>query len=104
MRTIMLCLLPKASGGWRLIGLLNTVYRLWARLRSPISAAWFGALGRDYLAFGQGKAADDAAFEIALEAEASGEAGTSITTVGDLEKGFDMESHSRAISAGAKHG
>eukprot|EP00972_Heterocapsa_arctica_P101862 15007314-Heterocapsa_arctica.AAC.1 len=70
----MLFLLPKGSGGWRLIGLLNTTYRLWARLRSPISAAWFGSLGRDYLAFGQGKAAEDAAFEIALEAEATGEA------------------------------
>eukprot|EP00959_Pyramimonas_sp_CCMP1952_P241873 5055681-Pyramimonas_sp.AAC.1 len=32
--------LPKPDGGTRLIGLLNSIIRIWSRMRRPISAAW----------------------------------------------------------------
>eukprot|EP00959_Pyramimonas_sp_CCMP1952_P305932 6401883-Pyramimonas_sp.AAC.1 len=32
--------LPKASGGHRLVALINTIVRIWARLRIPISRRW----------------------------------------------------------------
>ena len=53
------------------------------------SAAGFGSLGRRYIAFGEGKAAEDAAF---------------VAAVGDLEKGFEMVKHLRAQVAAIKHG
>eukprot|EP00959_Pyramimonas_sp_CCMP1952_P092980 1945803-Pyramimonas_sp.AAC.1 len=35
-----LCMLPKPAGGTRLIALLNTLLRVWGRVRRPLSALW----------------------------------------------------------------
>ena len=84
---------------------MNFIYRIWAKLRGPVSAAWFGDVGRDYFAFGEGKAAEDAAFDIGLRAEAACRSGgLAVATVGDLEKGYEMVDHEIAIQAAAPHG
>ncbi len=107
MRLVLMHLLAKASAGWWVIGLMNSFYRIWARLRVEVSRAWFGKLDRSYLAFGEGKAADAAAFDVALWSEAidDDEGGMqAITTLTDLEKGFEKVHHKVVMKAAVKHG
>eukprot|EP00959_Pyramimonas_sp_CCMP1952_P434261 9093449-Pyramimonas_sp.AAC.1 len=39
--------LPKESGGHRLIALIQTIVRIWGRLRRPLSKAWAVANSND---------------------------------------------------------
>ena len=105
MQVAIMVLIGKPSGGWRLIGLLNAIYRLWTRIRTGVSSAWFGSLARPYFAMGRNKAAEDAAFEVSLAAEGGGrEGGLAITTVGDLHKGYEMVDHEVALAAAVRYG
>ena len=59
----------------------------------------------DWLAFGPGFSAEDAAYDVLLESEAaSDEQYYTITTISDLEKGFEKVRHDRIAAAAAKHG
>ena len=81
------------------------VYRLWVRIRTSVSTAWFGSLGRPYFAMGRCKAAEDAAYEVALAAEGGGRSGgLTTTTIGHLKKGDEMVDHRLAYAATVKHG
>ena len=64
-RTILVAI-PKPSGGERLIALLSTFYRVWARLRSPLARQWEKEHDRDYFACKGGAAAIDAVHEVSF--------------------------------------
>ena len=83
-----------------MIGIMSFVYRLWGRLRGPASAAWHSSVNRKYLAYGQGKAAEDAIFEVALVGEgAARKGGLAIAAVADLHKGYEMVGHQIVLAA-----
>ena len=64
-------LLPKPAGGTRPIGLLPTLYRVWARLRRPVSAGWEEANGAEEFWGGKGKGSEDVAWQQAFSEEAA---------------------------------
>ena len=69
-------MIPKPKHGeWRLIAMLPALYRVWAKQAGKVISAWMHSLERHWIAFGPGKAAEDAAYDIALESE--GTTGTS---------------------------
>ena len=52
------------------MGLLPTPFRVWAAPMVPIINAWMRQLDRSYIKFGEGKGSEDAAYRVALAAEA----------------------------------
>eukprot|EP00959_Pyramimonas_sp_CCMP1952_P203773 4261549-Pyramimonas_sp.AAC.1 len=59
--------LPKPSGGERLIGLMNTLVRIWGWVRRPVSAAWEQAHALpEVWGHTGGKSSSGAAFDLAL--------------------------------------
>ena len=89
-------MIPKAEQfKWRLIALLVTPHRIWARVASERASAWMKSLSRDWIANGPKKSNEDVAYEIALDAEcAAGNFGEiSVVMMDDLEKGFEKVDH-----------
>ena len=62
---VIAALLPKGDGGWRAIGLLPTIVRVWARVRGGMVKDWEEANDREYLYGGKGKGAQIAAWKFA---------------------------------------
>ena len=95
-------MIPKSKHGeWRLIAMLPALYRVWAKQAGKDVSAWMHSLNRDWIAFGPGKAAEAAAYDVALEAECT--TGPledwAATTMSDLHKGFEKVVHSHLITA-----
>ena len=65
----MICLIPKACGGLRPIGLMPMVVRLWMRARLDVARGWQGRNDRPYLYAGPGKGAVSASWKQAAWAE-----------------------------------
>ena len=65
-------MIPKAKHGtYRPIALLCAPYRAWAKQAGQEVSAWMHSLDREWLAVGPGKAAENAAYDIALMTEAA---------------------------------
>ena len=71
MTIAMLFMLWKKGGGWRVIGLLATFYRVWARARIEVVQAWAAAHDAPFWVVGSGGSAEDAAYNISALAEAA---------------------------------
>ena len=67
--------------------------------------AVFAALARPYIKFGEERGSETAQWEISLDAETANkdEDEVTITTVGDLRKGFEKVKHWLVILAAKKH-
>ena len=89
-------LLPKAEGGFRPIGLLPWMVRVWTRSRREAVARWESAVQRPFLYAGKGMGADIAAWKQAARAElaaaASYQVGYGIALL-DLVKAFERVPH-----------
>ena len=59
-------LLAKASGGFRTIGLLPDLYRVWAKLRMALVHEWYAKVPRQFFAAGPGKSIEDAVGRVLL--------------------------------------
>ena len=46
--TLFMCLIPKAGGGVRPIGLYPALVRIWERVRAPLMRAWYLQAARAY--------------------------------------------------------
>ena len=66
---VIIALLPKAEGGFRPIGLVPFLPRLWMRARRRIAKAWEETQQRQYLYAGRGKGANVAAWKQAMTAQ-----------------------------------
>ena len=64
-------MLPTPDGGWRPIGLLPTVIRIWMRARLGVLRAWQDQHERPYFYAGPGRGAAAAAWKQAAYAEAA---------------------------------
>ena len=96
-RVATLVMIPKAEAyKWRLIAMLVTPYRVWARMEGEKVFVWMSSLKRTWIANGPKQSAEDAVYEIALQTEADlGEYGkTNVIVLDDLEKGFEKVTHS----------
>ena len=95
-------MLPKPKHGeWRLIATLGAMFRVWARSAGKVVSAWMVSLNRERLASGPGKAAEAAAYDVALKLELTdGEFDEwAATVMSDLEKGFEKVKHEHLIIA-----
>ena len=68
---VIICLLPKTDGGFRPIGLLPVLPRIWMRTRRNVTSAWERRNDRCYLYAGEGKGAQVAAWQQSARAEAA---------------------------------
>ena len=60
-------IIPKPKHGeWRLIAMLPALYRIWAKHVGKDVSAWMHPLNREWIAFGPGRAAEAAAYDVAL--------------------------------------
>ena len=77
MRYVNLAMIPKPHGGWRVVGLVPSMYRLWARCYAHVATAWWGNIiaDRRFLKFGKGMAAQQAIHDIMLRSEADIQSG-----------------------------
>ncbi len=91
---VLVNMIPKKDGGRRPIGLLPSLYRIWAKVRRGEVRDWERKWARDYFAAGPGKAAETAAWISALRAELAAASGASSATVlWDLLKCFEHGQH-----------
>ncbi len=63
---VLTALLPKAKGGFRPIGLLPAIYRVWAKARRKYTDAWEQANARAYLSAARGNGPIDAMWRLAV--------------------------------------
>ena len=90
---VLIALLPKAEGGYRAIGLLPFLPRLWMRTRKNIAAEWEESMQKPYLCAGKKKGATVAAWKQGFRAELAAESGRSVNycdALLDLVKAFDL--------------
>ena len=101
----LICLIPKADGGRRPIGLLPTLVRWWMRMRLDIVRAWQAEHARPYFFAGKRKGADVAFWKQSARAEFTS---TSIylahvDVLLDLIKAFERVSHEWLLRQGRKY-
>lgn len=75
-RLVVVVLLPKFDGGFRPIGLLPFLPRIWMRARSAITQKWEKGNGRPYPYAGEANGANVAAWKQAARAELAATLGT----------------------------
>ncbi len=91
---ILVRMIPKRDGGRRPIGLLPSLYRIWAKLRAGEVRNWEREWAREYFTAGPGKSADAAAWKTALRAElATSAKASSASVLWDLLKCFEHGRH-----------
>ncbi len=91
---VLVKMIPKKDGGRRPIGLLPSLYRVWAKVRRGEVRDWERKWAGPYFAAGPGKAADTAAWVSALRAElAAASNASSATVLWDLLKCFEHGQH-----------
>ncbi len=91
-------LIPKPKGGYRGIGILPGLYRLWAKARRPMAEAWERDNPRGYLAAATGNGALDAVWRKAARQEAGVGAGSvAASTLDDLESFYESLSRDRLL-------
>ena len=91
-------MIPKAEAyKWRLIAMLCTMYRVWARRAGEDVSVWMKGLNRSWIANGPGKSSEHAAYDIAIDTEGhnNNPEVVDITIMDDLEKGFEKVVHNK---------
>ena len=97
---VMIALLPKTDGGWRPIGLLPTLVRVWAKARSRFAEEWERKNDRSCIFGGRGKGAQVAAWGHAARAEAAAAGKVSFAAaLVDLEKAFERVPYRHLVVA-----
>ncbi len=87
-------LIPQKDGGRRPIGLMPSLYRIWAKIRAGDVRDWERRWSRRYFAAGPGKSAEMAAWNAALRAEiAAASRADSASILWDLLKCFEHGQH-----------
>ena len=91
---VITALIPKAGGGWRPIGLLPMVIRLWAKIRGRMAEEWEEGQEREYLYGGKGRGAQLAGWQFSANAEAAWhESAVHAAGLLDIEKAYERIPH-----------
>ena len=89
-------MIPKSEAyKWRLIAMLCTLCRVWAGRGGEDVSTWMKSLKRPWISNGLGCASQQAAYDIALSAEAAytDTDNVHVTIMDDREKGFEKVRH-----------
>ena len=73
---VVIALLPKSDGGFRPIGLMPFLVRIWTRARKEVTMQWEKLNHHPFLYAGKGTGADVAAWRRAARAELAATAST----------------------------
>lgn len=93
-RLVIIVLLPKPDGGFRPIGLLPLLPRIWMRARRDVAQVWERRNARGYLYAGAAKGATVAAWKQAARAELAASIGLDYgQALLDLVKAFERIPH-----------
>ena len=104
---VLIALLPKSDGGFRPIGLLPFLPRVWMRVRKALATKWEQDNDRPYLYAGKRKGANVAAWKQAAAAEAAATAEPPVSyaqALLDLVKAFDRIPHWLLVREAVKLG
>ena len=102
---VVIVLLPKTDGGWRPIGLLPFLPRIWMRVRRPVTLEWEKKQERKYLYAGAAKGAAVAALKQAARGERANLWGTAYgQALLDLVKAFERIQHRHLVKQAVKLG
>ncbi len=83
LRLVVTALLPKPKGGFRPIGIMPALYRLWAKARRPWADAWEERHHRGYLSSARGNGPTDTLWRIGARQEAGTAAGEQAGVIAD---------------------
>ena len=92
-------LLPKPAGGFRTIGLLPDMYRIWAKIRMALVRDWHIRVPRNYFAVGPGKSTEDAVGRVLLASEHIDNSQEAACLILDIDKCCENVSHLRIQEA-----
>ena len=98
-------MIPKAEEDkWRLIAILATPYRIWARRAGEMVSIWAEQManyGASWIGYGPGKSSEAVVYMASLIAEGGGGRNddVTVTVISDLEKGFEKILHSKLVAA-----
>ena len=102
---VLVVLLAKPDGGFRPIGLLPTIIRVWMRARTAQIRAWENGTFSKELYGGKGMGAQRAAWVEAFSAEAAVlEQEEQAQALLDLTKAFELVDHSKLVQAAKRRG
>ncbi len=92
-------LLPKASGGYRAIGVLTALYRVWAKCRRPHADEWERRHSRGYFSAAAGNGPADTVWRQAARQEARvGTGEVAAAVIDDMEAFYELLSRDRLYS------
>ena len=97
-------LLTKPTGGFRTIGLLPGLYRIWAKIRMPLVRDWAARVPRAYFAAGLGKSTEQAIGRMLMQAETASEDEEVACLIADIDKCYENVKHGRLVQAARVHG
>ncbi len=98
-RQIVFARIPKEAGGHRLIGLLTSLYRVWAKLRRPLCQKWEDGYCRGWDYASKGAGAVSAAWDLMVEWEASEAVGMKTAAfMGDLKRFYEFIPHTLVLA------
>ncbi len=98
-------LLPKAKGGFRPIGLLPAIYRVWAKARRPWTDRWEDAHSRAYLSAARGNGPVDAMWRLSARQEAGAADGLHAAVIAeDMQSFFETIGRERLAEEAAALG
>ena len=98
-------MIPKTEENkWRLIAILATPYRVWARRAGELVSIWAEKMadyGASWIGYGPGKSSEAAVYLAALIAEGGSGRNddVTVTMISDLEKGFEKVLHTKLVVA-----
>ncbi len=102
---VVAALLPKARGGFRSIGLMPAVYRVWAKARRSVADDWESRHARPYLAAAKGNGAIDTMWRLNARHEAGvGEGLQAGAIAEDLRSFFETIGRERLVAEAAALG
>ena len=91
---------PKVQGGFRTIGLLPEIYRIWGKLKMAMVRAWAATVPRNYFAAGEGKSTEQAVGKMLLTTEGmEAREQEAVTVVMDIDKCYEHVGHRRLFRA-----
>jgi len=101
---VIIVLLPKSDGGFRPIGLIPWLPRIWMRARRDVATSWERQHDRPFIYAGPAKGADVAAWKQAARAEHAVKSNLVYGIVLlDLVKAFERIRHAYLLQAAIKH-
>ena len=105
MASFVFFLLGKPTGGFRTIGLLPDLYRIWGKIRMPVVRAWGASVPRAFFAAGPGRGTEDAVGRVLMATEGADlSVEEAACVILDIDKCYENVRHAKLVKAASQHG